>query len=168
MLTETKKRGKALDPTPEGYLAPWTEMAEIRRRMENLFNPVVGYTPWPRLFGETYAIEPPVDIYEAEEVFYVFVFLPGFVPEHVHVEATNDTITILGERPSLLPTEYKTTHRSSGLSDAGKFNVTYSLPAEIDPDKIRASFNAGVLHLEIPKAEHVRARTVKVEIPSSK
>jgi HSP20 family protein len=44
----------------------------------------------------------------------------------------------------------------------GQFQQTFTLPAPINSERAEASYDDGVLTLNLPKAEHVKARTVKV------
>jgi HSP20 family protein len=44
----------------------------------------------------------------------------------------------------------------------GKFQRAFTLPVQIDPDKVQANFDHGVLDLTLPKADQVKPRTIKV------
>jgi HSP20 family protein len=44
----------------------------------------------------------------------------------------------------------------------GKFQRAFTLPVQIDPDKVQATFEHGVLTLVLPKADQVKPRTIKV------
>ncbi len=45
---------------------------------------------------------------------------------------------------------------------AGQFQQTFTLPSSINSERAEADYTNGVLTLNLPKAEHVKARTVKV------
>jgi HSP20 family protein len=45
---------------------------------------------------------------------------------------------------------------------SGQFQQSFTLPAPINAERAEASTSDGVLTLTLPKAEHARARTVKV------
>jgi HSP20 family molecular chaperone IbpA len=44
----------------------------------------------------------------------------------------------------------------------GDYRRSFSLSAEIEQDKIKATVNDGVLKLVLPKSEKTRARTIPV------
>jgi HSP20 family protein len=45
---------------------------------------------------------------------------------------------------------------------SGQYQQTFTLPATINPERVEASAHDGVLTLNLPKAEHAKARTIKV------
>lgn len=160
----------ALAHRQEGGLArwsPWQEMDRIRQEMDDLFSRAFGYTPLSRLIpSEPAAFEPAVDIYETDDKVLVFAALPGVAPDAIHVEATADTVNIQGERQPLYTDEKAVTHRQSWLSGSGAFSVSYTLPVEINPNKVKANFCNGILRIELPKSEAARPKGVKVNIES--
>ncbi len=44
----------------------------------------------------------------------------------------------------------------------GKFQRAFTLPADVDSDKIKAEFKDGVLQIEVPKPEEKKAKQVTV------
>jgi HSP20 family protein len=44
----------------------------------------------------------------------------------------------------------------------GKFVRSFSLPADVDADKIRAEFQNGLLTIEIPRPEHRKPKQIAV------
>ena len=44
----------------------------------------------------------------------------------------------------------------------GKFHRSFNVPADIDPDKIKAEFKDGVLNVEIPKPEEKKPKKIAV------
>jgi len=160
--------GTTLAKRNEGSLTYWTpltEFNEMRQRMDDLFARMFGYTPLTNLIpAEWQENEPKVDIHETAELFQVLASLPGYTPDQIHVEATDNSITIRGERPALVDQEKATTHRDNGLSGSSQFQFAYTLPTEIDPNKVQATFKNGVLSLELPKTERARSKSVGVAI----
>lgn len=161
-----------LAPRTEGEAltrwSPWEELADIRHRMEELFSRAFGYTPLSRLIpGEPGVFEPDVDLYETNEKVILMAATPGFKPEEIKVEATPDTIQIEGERKALFEDEKAVQHRGGWLSGSSRFSLSYTLPTEIDPNKVKATFSNGVLQLEMPKTERARAKGVKVNVTAA-
>jgi HSP20 family protein len=48
----------------------------------------------------------------------------------------------------------------------GNFSRTVTLPTGLEPDKATASFEHGILRLQIPKAEQVKPRQIKISAVS--
>jgi HSP20 family protein len=44
----------------------------------------------------------------------------------------------------------------------GSFSRSVALPTGLEPDKAEATFENGILRLEIPKAEQVKPRQIKI------
>jgi HSP20 family protein len=145
--------------------SPWDEMTDLRHRMDELFSRAFGYTPLSHLIpADAGEFEPPVDIHEADDRFVAHLSLPGYVTKDINLEATPNAIQIAGERKTLYDDDKAVPHRKSGVSNSGSFRFTYELPSEIDPNKVKATFSNGVLHVEMPKTERARSKGVKVNI----
>jgi HSP20 family protein len=157
------------EPTVRAW-SPWSEMIDLRRRTDDLFNSVFGfapfaYTPLSRMLpGELVTHEPEVDIHETENTLVLLASLPGYTPEQIDVRVTAETLSIQGKRETLLNKEPITTHVSSGISSSGSFNFVYTLPCVIDPNGVKATFANGVLNLELPKVIPTVPETIKVNI----
>ncbi len=123
-----------------------------------------------RLFGRTYggdsgstsgAWVPPLDIYETTEKFVVSVELPGIEPDSVDVSVEDSTLTIKGERSFSNEVDEDSFHRVERRY--GSFARSLSLPQMARPDEIEASFDKGVLTIEIPKAEEAKPRKISIK-----
>ncbi len=148
---------------------PWDEFASLRSQMDDLFTRAFGYTPLSQMIpSELSAMEPDIDIHETEDKVFVHASLPGYTRDQINVEATNDTLTISGERQPLFQNEKATRHGAGRVTGTARFNATYTLPSEIDPNQITATFRNGVLELQIPKSERARSKTVKVNVQGGK
>jgi HSP20 family protein len=86
--------------------------------------------------------------------------VPGVKPEDIEVTITGDVLTIKGE----FKTEEKTEKHNYLRQERryGSFCRQLSVPAGADVDKVKATFEHGVLTLELPKVEAAKAKTVKV------
>jgi HSP20 family protein len=166
MAVNTPETVPAVRPpeTPLSRWHPFDEFNELWRRMEDLFSRSSGYTPLSRLIpGETFTFEPTVDIFEKDDQVELIAAVPGFVPENIKVEATPEYIMIQGERESLHE-EKATPHRQRWASAAANFCVNYTMPAEIDPQSVKAVLKDGMLRVTVPKSETARMKTIPVKI----
>ena len=127
-----------------------------------------GYMPQATFFpGSGFNFEPPVDIYTTDNEVSLYATLPGFKPEEINVEATVDTITVCGERKSLYDSDRAVADKQTGLMEETKFHIQCSLPAEVDPNKITSTLHNGVLHLQMPKTESAKTKSVKVPVKAA-
>lgn len=104
--------------------------------------------------------EIAVDVHETDTDVVVISPIAGMDPENIEISATDDTITISGERKAEHASEVKNT--SIQEIYWGAFSRTVTLPADCDTAKANASFKHGILTIKIPKAA-AQKRTIKVK-----
>jgi HSP20 family protein len=123
-----------------------------------------------RLFGRTYGGEagtptgawiPALDIYETDDHYGVTVELPGVEPDAVDVSVEDQTLTIQGEREFYREIPDEAFHRVERRY--GAFARSLTLPSTADVDRISASFDKGVLTIEVPKVEQVKPRKIEIK-----
>ncbi|MBX8638873.1 MAG: Hsp20/alpha crystallin family protein [Candidatus Thermoplasmatota archaeon] len=106
---------------------------------------------------------PYMDIQEADKEYNVTVDLPGVMKEDIEVKVTEDnTIEITGKR-----NEKKEERNANYLRQersSYNFHRSFSLPEEIDGEKVEAKVENGVLFLRLPKKEEAARKVKKVEI----
>jgi HSP20 family protein len=167
-MAQKNPQNTALTRREEGGLGPWNpwnQMAELHRQMDELFSRTFGYTPLSRMIPSTSEMwEPDVDIYETGDKVQVFAALPGYAPDQIHVESTSDSIRIWGERKPFQEDEKVIAHRRSWHSGFSRFSCSFSLPTEIDPNSVKATFHNGVLQLEMNKTEQAKTQPVQINV----
>lgn len=136
---------------------PASELMSLREAMDRL---VADSFISPRtLFATVGGQALPASLYETGDGFIVQVAVPGADPEKVQITAQGEAILIKGER--VAPTFEGAQQIWSGIS-YGPFEQTFSLPTPVDPAAAQASYQDGVLTLRLPKVQHARAHTIKV------
>jgi HSP20 family protein len=107
---------------------------------------------------------PAVDIVETEDGYTLKAALPGWKPQDVDVSFENGQLTLKGEWKE--ETEQKDEkarwHRKE--IRASSFQRSFTLPVEVDADKAKAEFENGVLTLNVPKAEIVKPKQIKIAV----
>jgi HSP20 family protein len=92
----------------------------------------------------------------------VIASVPGMKPEDVEITIEGDTLTIRGEIPPAIENvDYAFAERFHG-----PFSRTLKLNVPIDIERIEATFENGLLVLQLPKAEEVKPKVIKVEAKS--
>ena len=126
---------------------------------------------WHRLFGSNDLWEtndlvaagdwvPAVDIVEGNSEVVVKAELPGLEPRDVTISVENNVLTLRGERRADKEVSKEHYHRME--RSCGVFSRSFTLPASLDTDKVRADFKNGVLTITLPKKEAVKGRTIEV------
>ncbi len=138
---------------------PAREMLSLREAMDRLFEESFLR---PGTFGvnESAIAALPVDMYETDDALVVKATVPGLKPEEIEVTVTGDLLTIKGEFKSEEKTEKRNYLRQERRF--GSFCRQVGLPAGVDTSKAKATFENGVLTLDLPKVEQVKAKTVKI------
>lgn len=146
---------------------PWNQLADMRRQMDDVVSRTFGYTPLSQMIPSAPgAWEPELDIYETDDRVQMFVSLPGCELSQINCEVTSDTVRISGERKQFGEHENAIAHRRSFLSGISRFDCTCSLPSEVNPNQVKATFRNGILQLDLTKTEQARLKAVKVNIQS--
>jgi HSP20 family protein len=136
---------------------PFSDFVSLREAMDRLFEESfisprqVGLLGGRGVGGS--------NLYETKEGFTLQVPMPGVKPEDVDITVQQDTISLKWETRNQIP-ENATTHWSG--FQAGQYQQSFTLPAPINADGVEAHYNDGVLTLQLPKAEHAKARTIKI------
>ena len=144
-------------------LVPWKpfdEFTTFRREMDRL---------WDRFFSERPALdmlekgwEPTMDITETKSDLIVKAELPGIDPKEIDISLTGDTLTIKGEKQQEKEEKeenYYRIERSYGI-----FSRTIKLPVTVQNDKIKASYQHGVLKITLPKSEEAKQKQIKIKV----
>ena len=105
---------------------------------------------------------PAVNTREASDAYYIEVDLPGVKKEDVDVSVDKNVLTISGKRE--VSNEIKEDDYYRVESAYGKFSRSFTLPENVDVEKIKASNENGVLEIVIPKQEVIKETTKKIEI----
>jgi HSP20 family protein len=97
---------------------------------------------------------PAVNLSEDAEHYYVKVELPGVKKEDVTVELDNGVLTVGAKRTAACATE---------CQKEVAFERSINLPEGIDPAKIQAVYENGLLTLTLAKPEAVKPRRIDVQ-----
>jgi len=134
-------------------------MLSLREAMDRLFEDSFISPRW--FWGAEEATGfLPLDIYESGDHVVVKATVPGVKPEDIDVTITGDLLTIKSEIQEEEKVEERNYLRQERRYGSSCRQVT--LPAGLDTDKVKASFEHGVLTLELPKLEALKPKTVKV------
>jgi len=102
---------------------------------------------------------PPINVFQRGGDFVAIIEMPGVSKGDLGLEVRGNTIRIFGKKTA----EYggkASMHRRERV--AGSFDRTISLPVQLDPDRIVAEYQDGILALSLPRAESDKPKSIKV------
>jgi HSP20 family protein len=141
--------------------------ADFRRQMDRLFDDF--FVPMePRSFaqpaaqGGRMAMWPSLDLHETEQAYEVTAELPGLEQKDVDINLREDALVISGEKRQERTEEDKGRHYTE--RSFGRFERVIPLPTEVDPERVEATFNNGLLKITLPKNPRARETSRRIEI----
>jgi len=138
--------------------SPFSTLWDVQRQMDRVLNGLNFYgseteAPWG----------PPTEIREDAEALYVEVEVPGVRSEDIELTVENNVLTVSGE---------KRIEREEGKDDGdyrlferryGRFSRSFTLPPTVDPQRVDANYDNGVLAVRLPKSEESKPRRIQVK-----
>ncbi len=107
---------------------------------------------------------PAVEIHETADEITLTAELPGMDKDNVEVAFEDDVLMIRGEKKD----EHKENNGERKYHvwerTYGAFQRTFTLPRTIDPAKVTAVFNNGILVVKMPKTAQAKAKGRTIEI----
>lgn len=94
------------------------------------------------------------------EAFVVKAFVPGLDDKQLKLSLTEDALALSGERADDTPKNY-TTHRKERA--AYSFARSFAFPAKVDPEKVTADLQNGVLTVKVQKAAEAKPRLITIK-----
>ena len=104
---------------------------------------------------------PLVDVYETEKAIVLTAELPGVRQEDIDLTVYDNVLTLKGDRRFERDVKRENFHRIE--RNYGYFCRRFTMPCEVESDRITASFSDGVLKVSIPKKTVTRKVHVKVK-----
>jgi HSP20 family protein len=104
---------------------------------------------------------PEVDLKETDKEFKLSATVPGMTKDDIDIDVTKDSVSVCGERKTEEEKPGEKFHVKQ--QSYGSFSVSYSLPSEIKPEDVKATYKNGMLEITLPKAEASVSKKVKVE-----
>lgn len=144
---------------------PTKELMNVEREFNKLFN------SFSNMFGvrrdndddfENAVWSPLTDVTEDDDKFVLSFDLPGVDRKDVKISYKNGTLSISGERKEQKEDKNSRYHRIERAH--GKFYREFTLPTDIDEDKIDAKYKDGTLNITLPKTEKAKPKEIEVKV----
>ena len=141
--------------------APWSALdrwSNLRDELNSFFDMPFwsGFDRTGQLFT---GWSPALDLYETGDHFVAVVELPGMRKEDIDISLHDRTLTISGERKREI-NNGETAQRTERY--VGTFRRSISLPTRVDPSKVAATYEDGILKVTLPKAEEAKPKQIQV------
>jgi HSP20 family protein len=132
------------------------------QRLNRILDEAFAGLPFPEQGGNILTANwvPPADVSEDANAIQISMELAGVDPEDVRISLESNVLTIRGEKRQEEEENNEQVHRIERLY--GMFERAFVLPNTVDPERIEARYENGVLRVSIPKAERARPREIRV------
>jgi len=139
---------------------PFREVLSLREAMNRMFDDTL-FRPTRFWSEDGGALAVPMDMVETENSLVVTAPLPGVKPEDVSITVTGNTLTIKGEFKQEQDQERGNVHFRERRY--GAFHRSIALPTDVDTNQVEATFEDGVLKLNIPKTEEAKPKQIEIK-----
>lgn len=108
-------------------------------------------------------LRPAMDVIEEENSVIVRLDLPGIAPEDVNIEVDGDLLTISGEVQAPEAADENAERYTYRERRTGAFKRTLRLADTLNTEHAEATFENGVLTLELPKQPEAQPKRITVQ-----
>ena len=140
---------------------PFKDLLSIQERMNRLFEAALSHSRVSNIEGYQ-GWSPLADVFETDNGLTICVELPGIIEKDIDLSIAGNALTLRGDRKMEKQVQEETYHsieRSYGL-----FSRNFTLPQEIDCEKVTASFKSGILTIFLPRKKEESLKKIKVKV----
>jgi HSP20 family protein len=138
---------------------PVRDLVNLQDEMNRLFDGFFGRPMLAPDWGER-EWNPSVDVSETGDKILITADLPGMTKDDVKISVRDHTLTLEGEKKRQKEEKGKNYHRLE--RSYGSFCRSFTLPAAVKADKIKATYKDGVLSVELPKVEEAKPKEIPI------
>lgn len=143
---------------------PFREFATLQDRINRVFRDSYSGAQDDSLTTSSFA--PAVDVYEDEHKVTLKIEVPGIDEKDIDVRVENNTLTVHGERK--IEKEEKEENYRRVERQYGSFTRTFTLPQTVDTENVAATYDKGVLKINLPKKAEAKPKQIKVNVSTEK
>jgi HSP20 family protein len=136
------------------------QFERLRRELDDVF----GVTGLPSSIRSVApGTVPAVNVGRTPASVEIHAFVPGLDAAKIVVTLDRGVLRISGERESGIPSDDAKVHVYARERGAGSFTRAISLPDDVDPGQVKASYRDGVLQVSIARRESAQAQRITVQ-----
>ncbi|MCX8026864.1 MAG: Hsp20/alpha crystallin family protein [Thermodesulfovibrionales bacterium] len=128
---------------------------------ERLFDPFLDFYEFPRRFRGRRPDFPPYNVWLSDDKAIITTELPGITPSDIDLSVVGKVVTLKGERKADELKEGESYHRRERWY--GRFNKSIELPYNIESNGVKATFQKGILTIELPRAEAEKPKKIEIK-----
>jgi len=144
----------------------YRDVVALQNRMNSLFQDFSRSNSGESELVTAAGFVPPVDIYEDEHKLVLKLEIPGMRQEDLDVRMENTTLSVKGERSFQTEGKEENFHRVERRY--GSFYRAFTVPTTMNTENVKASYDAGVLKIELEKRAEAKPKQIKVSVGDSK
>ncbi len=133
------------------------QFERMRRQMDEMFGDRRGPLGIRSVAAGTY---PAINVGASPKQVDVYVFAAGVDPKSLDISLQQNLLTLSGDRKIELP-EGAQAYRRERFN--GSFKRVITLPDDVDPDKVNATYKDGVLHITVQRREELQPRKIEIK-----
>ncbi len=141
---------------------PFRDLLSLQERMNKLFEESLLQTGKERQEISIAGWSPSVDVMESDEEIILKAELPGIELKDVEVLINDNILTLRGERKFEKEEKKENYHRIE--RSYGAFQRSFTLPATVEQDKVKAKMKDGILEVRLPKAKEAKSKKIEIEV----
>jgi len=138
------------------FRSPLDELHRMRQQLDQMFEDAA--TPYQRASAGVF---PLINLTENKDHYFVRAELPGVKGDELDIQVTANNLAISGNRKIAAEEEGARYHRRE--REAGSFSRMIGLPGDIDPEKVDAKLENGILTVVVSKAEAAKPKQITVK-----
>jgi HSP20 family protein len=135
----------------------FAELDRLQREIQQAFE----YSPSIRGLGR--GGFPALNVGGTARSVELYAFAPGLDPASVEVNLDRGVLTIAGERKPNLPEGDEKVAVHINERFAGRFRRVVTLPEDVDPASVSATYRDGVLQVSIARRESAQPRRISIQ-----
>jgi HSP20 family protein len=144
-----------------GSLTSFDSMFDVVRRMDEQWDEMFGRGyPAPAIRAVARGTFPPINVGASPEGIDVYLFAAGLDPKTIELSIQQNLLTVAGERKSAAK-EGSTYYRQERFD--GQFRRVIALPDDVDPDRVQARYQDGILQITARRRESAKPRQITVQ-----
>jgi HSP20 family protein len=136
---------------------PFFDVAKTLEEMDRIFGAAgrpIGLRSVPR------GTFPPINIYNRGEKSVLTAEIPGLSAKDIELTVLGDSVTLKGERKEQAKEDERFYRKERPM---GTFSRTVTLPDAVDPGSVKATYNTGVLKVQMNKAKEAKPKKIRIK-----
>ena len=151
-------------PYRSSLATPRALLEDLPDRLRQMFEGTLNFEP----LAEPIGWMPAMEIVEKDDALVVTAELPGVKTGEVDITLEDGVLTIRGEKKEEKKEGEPNSKFHMWERRYGSFQRSFTLPNEVETEKIAAKFDNGLLTVTLPKTEKAKVQGRKIPISAGK